>query len=110
MKNVLLTIIYLIVACLPVLAEEGKEEKKEIVSFEILVIDAITEEPIPAAKIIIDQKEVEAYTDFDGIVKLNELVKGSHEIEISFISYQKQQYKAFLLDQGNNRLLVKLKP
>lgn len=95
---------------IPAFSEEGKEETKEVISLEILVIDALSEEPIPAAKIIIDQKEVEAYTDFDGMVKFNDVVKGSHDIEITFISYQKKQFKAFYLDQANNRLLVKLQP
>ena len=111
MKNALLIFICLFITLVTVQAEEGKvEEKKEIISFEIMVIDANTEEPIPAAKIIIDQKEVGTYTNFDGIVKLDDMLKGSHDIEITFISYQKQQYKAFVLDESNSRLLVKLQP
>ncbi len=109
MKRILFTFICVAISILPSFSEGGKEETKEAISFEIMVIDELTEEPIPAAKIIIDQKEIEAYTDFDGIVKINEVLKGSHDIEISFISYQKQHYKAFLLDKSNNRLLVKMK-
>ena len=38
-----------------------------------MVIDQLTEEPIIAAKIKIDQNNHEAYTDFDGIAKIEDL-------------------------------------
>jgi hypothetical protein len=110
MKNILLIVLYIIVSVSPTLAEEGNEAESDVISLEIMVIDAVTEEPIPAAKIILDQKATEAYTDFDGLVKLNEIQKGSHEIEISFVSYQKQHFKSIVLDQATKQILVKLQP
>jgi hypothetical protein len=76
---------------------------------EIIVIDSQTEEPIPAAQIKIAQKEVEAYTDFDGLAEIKNLSVGSYDIEISFISYEKLNLKGFYLDQQSRQLVVKLK-
>ena len=110
MRKIYVLFICCLIAFSPALATEGEEEKKEAVSFEIMVLDAETEDPIPAAKIKINQKEAEAYTDFDGHAKFSELVQGNYDIEISFISYEKQHLKAFYLDKSSNKLIVKLKP
>ena len=68
--------------------ENEKSETKEKSTLEIMVIDQLTEEPIIAAKIKIDQNSQEAYTDFDGIVKIEDLDNGPYDIEISFISHK----------------------
>lgn len=110
MKNVLILFLGLLLTNLSVNAEEGNKEEKEAISLEVIVIDALTEDPIPAVKIKIGQKEVEAYTDFDGFAELKQLEQGQYDIEISSISYEKQQLSAFQLDKSSNRLLVKLQP
>ena len=110
MKKVLFLFLVTLAVNLGVNAEEGKEEKSLKTSFEVMVIDAETEEPIPAAKIKIGKNEQEAYTDFDGFAQFDELTKGIYDIEISFISYKKQQLKAFQLDNSSNKLLIKLQP
>jgi hypothetical protein len=109
MRKVLFALLF--VAVIPSAYATGeKEENKLISSFEIIVVDAETEEPVPAAKIKIGEKEYEAYTDFDGFAEFKDLVKGEYNIEVSFVSYEKQQIKAFQLDNSSNRLLIKLKP
>ena len=75
-----------------------------------MVVDASTKEPIPAAKIEIVQNDVEAYTDFEGSAKFFDLEKGRYDIEISFISYQKQKLENFQVDDVNQKFLVKLRP
>ncbi len=110
MKNVLSILFCLFLFYLPAKAEEGNKEEKESLTIEIIVIDAETEEPLPAAKIKIGQKEVEAYTDFDGFAQLKPLESGVYDIEISSISYQKHHLKDFKLDNTTNKLLVKLQP
>lgn len=110
MRNVLFLFTAFIFVCANLNKGNKNVESDAKSSLEILVIDASTEEPITAAKVIIDQKIHEAYTDFDGVVKFTEVIKGPHDIEISFISYKKQQIKAFQLNNDNNKLIVKLKP
>lgn len=88
---------------------DGIEPEKAIITnLQILVIDEVSGEPMPAAKIKIEQNNLEAYTDLDGLVIFNELPAGTYNIEISFISYRKQYFKAFALNVLNNNLLVKL--
>jgi len=82
----------------------------KVESLKILVIDAETEEPIPAAKVKINQKSLEAYTDFDGFTDFKNLLVGSYDIEVSFISYQKQFLESIQVDNANNQLVVKLHP
>ena len=92
---------------LDVNAEKG-EENKETTSFEILVIDANTEEPLPAARIKFKQKNIEAFTDFDGIYTIDELPKGTYSLEVSFISYQIYRVKDLFIGESSNKILVKL--
>jgi hypothetical protein len=94
-------------------ANPGGEEKEEnllVESFQIMVVDAETDEPIPAAQIKIKQKDQKAYTDFDGFVEIRNMNSGIYDIEISLISYKKRLLEDFLLDNNNNQLLVKLNP
>ena len=90
--------------------KRSESESKEKSTLEILVIDELTEEPIIAAKIKIDQISHEAYTDFDGIVKIEDLSKGPYDIEISFISYKKRMLNNYEFNQSNRKLVVKLHP
>jgi hypothetical protein len=108
MKKVLVLILLLSSLLTFANGGENENESSSVQSFEVIVIDALTEDPIPAAKIKIGQKEVEAYTDFDGFAELKQLDQGLYDIEISFISYEKQQLSAFQLDKSSSRLLIKL--
>ena len=90
--------------------ERNEGEAKDKSTLEILVIDELTEDPIVAAKIKIDQNGQEAYTDFDGIAKIEDLAKGPYDIEISFISYKKRLLNAYEFNQSNRKLIVKLQP
>lgn len=110
MRNVALFLIGCLLLSLPLRAEEGNKAEKEIFNFEIVVVDAETEEPIPAVKIKIGQKEAEAYTDFDGRAKFKNLNQGAYDIEVSFISYEKKLYVAHQVDKTSNKLLIKLHP
>lgn len=87
---------------------EEKEESTVVESFEILVIDAETEEPLPAALIKISKINMEAYTDFEGFVKFSSIKKGFYDVDVSFISYKKVHLQDFLIDTANRQLIIKL--
>jgi len=110
MRNVSFLFIAFILLSANIKKENEKSETKEKSTLEILVIDELTEEPIIAAKIKIDRNGQEAYTDFDGIVKIEDLDNGRYDIEISLISYKKRLLKAFEFSQSNSKLIVKLQP
>ena len=109
-RKVLLVFFAIIFICANVKEGDKNVENKEKSSVEILVIDASTEEPITAAKVNIDKRTHEAYTDFDGIAKFTDVEIGINDVEISFISYKKHELKAFKLGKNNNKLIVKLQP
>lgn len=110
MRKVLFCLLVVTAVNLNVFAENGKEENKATISFEILVIDAITEEPLPAVKIKMETITLEVYTGFDGMLEIKEITQGMYDIEISFISYKKQQFNGLKLDKSTNRLIIKLQP
>ncbi len=101
----------LILCCMSVLsiasASDGKEEK-DTFSVQVLVVDAETEEPIPAAKVKIDQQKHQSYTGLDGLANFDNFQEGVYDIEVSFVSYEKQCLKAQMLDMKNHQLIVKL--
>jgi hypothetical protein len=91
-------------------AEDGSSSSKETIALQILVVDGNTEEPIPAAKVMIKGQASETFTDLDGMVKFESLLSGEYDIEVSFISYEKYSLKDLKLDKTNSQLFVKLYP
>ena len=91
-------------------AEEGSNPSGSTVELQILVIDGTTEEPIPAAKVLIKGQTPETYTDLDGMAKFESLNSGEYDIEVSFISYEKFSLKDIKLDNTGSQLIVKLYP
>lgn len=88
---------------------ENKEKvENATTSLQIIVIDAETEEPVPAALVKIDDIELKAYTDFDGLVSFESIQKGNYNLEITLVSYTTTRLKNLTLDQNNNQIVVKL--
>jgi hypothetical protein len=87
---------------------EDKEESNLIESVEIIVLDAETEEPLPAAHIKISEINLEAYTDFEGFAKFSLVKKGFYDLDVSFISYKKVHLEDFLIDNANHQIIIKL--
>ncbi len=110
MRIVPLVFIVLLFVCANGKSENENEADKKKSSLEIFVIDDLMKEPLPAAKAKIEQKDLEAYTDFDGLAKITEVTEGSYNIEISYISYQKQHFKAVQFSKLNTKVVVKLNP
>lgn len=108
----LMLFLLLIIVDLPafISSGEGKEESGLIESFEIIVIDAQTEEPVTAALVKIMDIELEAYTDFDGLVKFQSIQSGQHDLEVSLVSYQKVLLEDLRVDQNNRQIVVRLHP
>lgn len=108
MKILFVLIVSFVFVCATEKKEEREGDNSVQTTLEVLVIDRSTQEPIPAAKIKIANNSKEAYTDFDGIAKIEKVIYGSYDIEISFTSYQKQRFKAYLINKDSAKLIVKL--
>lgn len=90
---------------------ENKGEKNEtniMTSVEIIVIDAETEEPVPAALVKFNDIDLKAYTDFDGLVSFESVRNGRYNLEVSLVSYSSTYLRDFQIDQSNNQIVVKL--
>ena len=104
MRKIVICALLFLAASFSVSAEEGEEAKETKTSFEVMVFDAETDEPIPAAKIKFSEEDIETYTDFDGYAQIKDLTQGVYNIEISFISYKKQYFKSFQIYKATNKL------
>ena len=90
---------------------ENKVDKNEanvMTSVEIIVIDAETEEPVPAALVKFNDIDLKAYTDFDGLVSFQSIRNGRYNLEVSLVSYSSTHLRDFQIDQSNNQIVVKL--
>ncbi len=68
-------------------------------------------EPLPGATVYISELSKGAVTDIDGTFLLDNIAVGIYTIEVSFISYQKQQLtNVEILSGKNTPLNVQLKP
>lgn len=110
MKKTLILSIFCLNMVFSVFGGEGNTVNLKSTSIEIVVVDATTDEPVPAAKVILNQDSLETYTDFEGFVRIDNISPGSYDIEISFISYKSQYLKAYDINKAYNKLLIKLQP
>ena len=110
MKHFAILLVSLISLCANVKDDKKNPKLESEFTVEFLVIDAFTEEPIPAAQINIKQYNLQTYTDFDGIAKIEHVKSGRYDLEISFASYKKKQLKAYQLNRSNSKITVKLQP
>ena len=110
MKYWLFSCIILLLFSTSIRAEEGVLPAKSTVDVQVLVVDGATEEPLPAAKVVIKGQLSETYTDLDGMANFTSLEVGEYDIEISFVSYEKYSLKAYKFDPTTSQLYVKLYP
>jgi len=110
MKYWLFSCIVLFLSYTSLRAEEGSHSVKSTVDVQVLVVDGVTEEPLPAAKILIKGQMSETYTDLDGLASFVSMEVGEYDIEITFVSYEKYSLKAFKLDPSTSQIYVKLYP
>ena len=76
--------------------------------FSGTVIEELTGEPVPGACITIRETDQEIYTDFDGNFSVEEFTPGTYTIEVSFVSFEKEEFRDFRIDRENNSMLIRL--
>jgi len=73
------------------------------------VVDQSTGEELTGVKVEIKEMQKEAYTDFEGNYRFNELRPGKYDVAVSFISYKKREFSGIELENGkNNQITLKL--
>jgi len=110
----------LFLVALPLLSfATGKDESKALnpnsaalpiqsASLEGIVIDTQTGEPLPGVKVEIKELNVEVFTDFDGMFKLDKIEKGNYDIEVSFVSYEVKLLERQPIENPATSLTIKL--
>ena len=108
MKFLIAVIFYLLIS--DAIEKEIKNDQvfaNKKINLEIRVVDALTDDPLPAAKILIKNGK-ETYTNFEGTVVVEDIKLGTYDIEISFTSYQKLLLEAFQVKEPNQKLVIRL--
>ena len=110
MKVYFLFIVLLFVSFTSFSTGGNEKDETKTCSLEVLVIDALSEEPIPAACIKLINKQKETYTNLDGLAVFEDVTEGIYDIDVAFISYDNQHITGYNLDAKTSKILVKLQP
>jgi hypothetical protein len=87
---------------------ENLDTSSDKIQFNGTVIEEITGEPIPGATIVIRETSQEIFTDFDGNFTIENLTPGTYNLEVSFISFEKEELKDVQIDRENSSMLIRL--
>jgi hypothetical protein len=90
----------------PELENLNKEADK--VQFSGTVIEEFSGEPVPGATIYVRETNQEIFTDFDGNFTIENLAPGTYNLEVSFVSFEKEELKDLQISGENNSLMIRL--
>lgn len=100
MKTLLLVIASVFVFSTYANTNNNEESKsKKMFSISGKVMDA--NESLTGVKIILDGKETNVYTDFDGNFVINNVTEGEHTVSFSLVTYDNKEL-TFNTKEGNN--------
>jgi len=78
------------------------------IQFYGTVIEEMTGEPIPGATIHIKEFNQKIYTDFDGNFTIEDLIPGTYNLEVQFVSFEKKELKDLEITSESNSMLIRL--
>ncbi len=96
-KSVLLGFLLLIVLVI--------QAQKPTQNIRGMVVDAATRKSLPGANIVLVGENRGTSTDMDGKFILEDVEVGRHELEVSFIGYEKKIIPELLLNSGSEKVL-----
>ena len=117
MKNILLSIVFVLLAGYIVAGNEGKEKidsstgkatPAQMISISGQVLDIQTGEVLTGVEVEIEGMDVKAYTDFDGNFTIDNITPGKYNLIASLISYKKSLLEDYNLDINSNHIKIKL--
>lgn len=105
MKNLFLVLFTII----SLVAFSNNNENKEIkmTSFSGKVVDA--SETLAGVKILIDNKETDVYTDFDGNFTVENIPVGVHKISFSLVAYENKTIEIDLTKDNSLEVVLESK-
>jgi hypothetical protein len=87
---------------------EKTDAAVEKIEFNGTVVEELTGEPIPGACVRILETSQEFYTDFDGNFSIDNFTPGTYNLEVQFVSFEKEELKNLSIDRDNNSMLIRL--
>ncbi len=105
MKKLLILFTCILLSFLDIQAQKPTQNIRGV------VMDAETKKTLPGANIILVGKNKGTSTDAEGKFILEDVEVGRHELEVSFIGYEKKIIPEILLSSGSEKVLeIKMEP
>ncbi len=117
MKNIFLSIVFVLIAGYVFAGNEGKEKDDsgtgkataaQMISISGQVLDIQTGEVLTGVEVEIEGIDAKAYTDFDGNFTIDNIAPGKYNLIASLISYKKSLLEGYNLDINSNHVEIKL--
>lgn len=96
----------LIIALLSIVNLNANNNDKGLKSYSIRGKVVDHNESLTGVKIMLDNKEVIVYTDFEGNFTINNVLEGEHTISLSLVTYDNK--KIVINPKENNQLTIEL--
>lgn len=84
-KNYIIAILFIF--CLSSVLHAGNGDKKKMKSFSLSGKVVDNAGSLTGVKVVLDNKEVTVYTDFDGNFTIDNLKEGIHTLSFSMVAY-----------------------
>jgi hypothetical protein len=105
MKKIIFIFTFILLAIFSIQAQKPTQNIRGV------VIDAATKKTLPGANIILVGENKGVSTDMEGKFMLKEVEVGRHELQVSFIGYEKKIIPELLLSSGSEKVLeIRLEP
>jgi hypothetical protein len=105
MQKLLYSVTFILLAISSIHAQKPTQNIRGV------VIDAATKKTLPGANVILVGENKGTSTDTEGQFILEDVEVGRHELEVSFIGYEKKIIPELLLSSGSEKVLeIKLEP
>ena len=91
--------------------DKNKDEATKTATVKGQVVDKITGEPLAGVSIEVPGTEKAVYTDFEGRFVISAIPAGSHDLHISYLSYQREYHNNMQFKSSNDHeFKFKLQP
>jgi hypothetical protein len=84
------------------------DKETDLIQFTGTVIEEMTGEPIPGATIFIKELNKVYHADFDGIFTIDNVMPGTYNLEVQFVSFRKKELHDIKITSEQNPLLIYL--
>jgi len=99
-------VLILMIALLSIVNVNANNNDKELKSYSISGKVLDNQESLTGVRVMLDNKEIIVYTDFEGNFTINNVLEGEHTISLSLVTYNSQEIN--FNPKENNKLKIEL--